>query len=343
MTGGADGGGGATERLQCNGCWAAVDSKEHAVVTSCHHLYCLNCTQVIMDSDDPGCPICQQLIQNSTVKAQKALAPLADHRLTLCGLSPAVILGAAHEGIQFWNQQQALYGEYAQEQGRRKVAKTQDQCRKKLQEVHNGYLAAKRKYQEVLAQKHALQSDNKELQDKYNQKAMQDKKLKEGFARLQQENEALRRQLAALHKGAMQMGMPPALGLGGGASGRVSRMNVLGAEDGLTLHPGTALAHRAVHPDPSPISSMLGGGGLGGGGGGAFGFDTPDNPPMAMRQMHTSGGSGGGRLQLAGALGPPAGMGARDSRRTAMGFNARERLGRKGAGAANSLGTMASI
>lgn len=58
---GANGGGGAAERLQCNGCWSAVDSKEHAVVTSCHHLYCLNCTQLIMDSDDPGCPICQQV------------------------------------------------------------------------------------------------------------------------------------------------------------------------------------------------------------------------------------------------------------------------------------------
>ncbi len=35
-------------------------------------------------------------------------------------------------------QQQALYGEYVQEQGRRKIAKTQDQCRKKLQEVGAG-------------------------------------------------------------------------------------------------------------------------------------------------------------------------------------------------------------
>lgn len=75
----------------------------------------------------------------------------------------------------------------------------------------------------------------------------QDRKLKEGFARLQQENEALRRQLAMLHKGGgggMQMGGPPTLGLGAGGNGRVSRMNVLGAEDGLMLRPGTALAPR---------------------------------------------------------------------------------------------------
>lgn len=31
------------------------------MVTACHHLYCLNCTQLIMDSDDAGCPICQQV------------------------------------------------------------------------------------------------------------------------------------------------------------------------------------------------------------------------------------------------------------------------------------------
>lgn len=58
---GANSGGGAAERLQCNGCWSAVDCKEHSVVTTCHHLYCLNCTQLIMDSDDAGCPICQQV------------------------------------------------------------------------------------------------------------------------------------------------------------------------------------------------------------------------------------------------------------------------------------------
>ena len=146
------------------------------------------------------------------------------------------------------NKQQKLYAEYAQQQSQRKIVRTQEQCRKKLQEVHNGYLAAKRKYQvsggapptagaswseaaaargtwlrwvvagdwcaaglpamwqqaphcaavppacclppcappgmprpfshccpwlqEVLAQKHGLQNDNQELQDKYNQKAM---------------------------------------------------------------------------------------------------------------------------------------------------------------------------
>lgn len=43
--------------------------------------------------------------------------------------------------------QQALYAQYAQAQSDRKIARTHDQCKKKLQEVHAGYLNAKRKYQ----------------------------------------------------------------------------------------------------------------------------------------------------------------------------------------------------
>lgn len=83
----------------------------------------------------------------------------------------------------------------------------------------------------------------------------QDKKLKEGFARLQQENEALRAQLAQLAGRGVPVSLPPALGglQGmGGPSGRglTSRMGVLGMEAEAGLggggRPGTALAARWV-------------------------------------------------------------------------------------------------
>lgn len=83
----------------------------------------------------------------------------------------------------------------------------------------------------------------------------QDKKLKEGFARLQQENEALRGQLAQLAGRGAPVALPPALGglqgLGGpSGGGRASRMGVLGmeAEHGLGGggRPGTALAARLM-------------------------------------------------------------------------------------------------
>jgi hypothetical protein len=39
------------------------------------------------------------------------------------------------------NQQQELYAQFKQQQMQHKIDKTQEQCRKKLTEVHNGYLA----------------------------------------------------------------------------------------------------------------------------------------------------------------------------------------------------------
>lgn len=143
--------------------------------------------------------------------------------------------------------------------------------------------------QEVLAQKAALEAGNKELQDKYNQKAMwvwqgncpglsvhssrytladarhrgekfpskiyastcckliqhvhcrQDKKLKEGFALLQQENEQLRRQTG--------MGGGPASGMAAAMSGgglRASRGAMPGMEEGLHMRPATVLGHRSA-------------------------------------------------------------------------------------------------
>lgn len=59
-------------------------------------------------------------------------------------------------------------------------------------------------------------------------------------------------------------------------------------------------------PDPSPLSSVRLGPSGGFGSGGAYGYDTPANQPVPVRQMHTSG-SGAGRRHLSGGLGmgPP--------------------------------------
>ena len=43
--------------------------------------------------------------------------------------------------------QQKLYAQYEAQASQRKIARTQEQCRKKLTEVHEGYLKAKRKFQ----------------------------------------------------------------------------------------------------------------------------------------------------------------------------------------------------
>lgn len=126
-------------------------------------------------------------------------------QLYLYGQTPAMIVQWALGGIQCYEEQQRLKADAYARQNQRRMAKMQQQCKAKLEEVHNGYkqvrgsmhgaartarhaahraachrpaaaaaaaaLQAKRKYQEVAQVKNALEQDNQELQQKYMQKA----------------------------------------------------------------------------------------------------------------------------------------------------------------------------
>eukprot|EP00877_Chromochloris_zofingiensis_P000721 jgi/Chrzof1/1064/Cz01g38290.t1 len=151
----------------------------------------LKCAQSIVEGDS-SCPICEHVITKSNIKLVNILQENSSCKLALCGQAPEVILHSALHAINFYTQQQQLQLEYREAQLQKKIQRLQESCKKKLEEVHNGYQTAKRKYTEVLQQKNALEQDNQELQQKYSQKAMQARKLQDMFKKLQNENEALR-------------------------------------------------------------------------------------------------------------------------------------------------------
>ncbi|KAL0040549.1 hypothetical protein WJX77_010475 [Trebouxia sp. C0004] len=152
----------------------------------------IKCAQSIIESEDSACPICENVITKSNVKLVNVLEESSVCKLALCGQDPETALNSALASVNFYLQQQQLYFEFREAQLQKKINKVQEACKKKLQEVHTGYTAAKRKYQEVLAVKQQLDGDNQELQQKYSQKAMQARKLQEMFQKVQQENEMLR-------------------------------------------------------------------------------------------------------------------------------------------------------
>lgn len=93
-------------------------------------------------------------------------------QLSLCGQTPQTIMESALQGIKFYCEQKQLTAQYQQTVLNNKLTKMQNQCKNKLQQVHQGYEQAKRKYQEAVQQKNAMDQDNQELQQKYTQKAM---------------------------------------------------------------------------------------------------------------------------------------------------------------------------
>jgi hypothetical protein len=67
----------------------------------------------------------------------------APAQLTLCGQTPETTLTAALASVNFYCGQQELSAQLRQSQLQRKIEKVQEACKKKLQEVHNGYTQAR--------------------------------------------------------------------------------------------------------------------------------------------------------------------------------------------------------
>ena len=100
-----------------------------------------------------------------------AVRPLV--QLALCGQTPETALNSAAAAVQFFIQQTVLESQLCKQQHQAKVAKMQEACKRKLQEVHSAYTSAKRKYQDAVAERDQLAADNQELQQKYAEKASQ--------------------------------------------------------------------------------------------------------------------------------------------------------------------------
>ncbi|EIE23080.1 hypothetical protein COCSUDRAFT_42043 [Coccomyxa subellipsoidea C-169] len=170
---------------------------------------------------------------------------------------------SALASVNFYIGQVELQAQLRESQLQRKLEKVQEACKKKLQEVHNGYTQAKRKYMEAAQEKQNLEADRAELQQKYAQKAQQARKLQEMFQKLQKENEMLRsgRQLGQ-SAGSMLAGRqyrsttPPPMGGGMGDPGgnlvtTIHRKQVF-------LNPGQAdMGHNMMHSSQQHLGGDL--------------------------------------------------------------------------------------
>ncbi len=64
-------------------------------------------------------------------------------QLTLCGQTPETAMRSALASVNFYIGQVELQAQLRQNQLQRKLEKVQEACKKKLQEVHNGYTQVK--------------------------------------------------------------------------------------------------------------------------------------------------------------------------------------------------------
>ncbi|PNH12270.1 hypothetical protein TSOC_000761 [Tetrabaena socialis] len=294
--------------LRCNACWSDLEGK--SVVTACQHLFCLKCAQQIVESDS-ACPVCENAITKSTVKVIQSLQDASACQLLLCGQAPETAFASALTSVQFYLAQQQMQAELREAQLTKKMNKLQE-------EVHNGYVQAKRKYEEATRLNQQMQQDNQELQAKYAQKAMQARKLQEMLKKVQQDNENIRHNSAkggALSNGGGQRSMSP-LAQPGHMVTTVQRTQVF-----ADLHspPGVYGNGMQQQPTGGRVQGITGGyrmpqagpTGSGGNGGGFLGGSLDPNSPSVLAPLNQGlrrSSSGGGGLHLGGGGATTAGQ-----------------------------------
>ena len=64
-------------------------------------------------------------------------------QLALCGQAPETALATALASVNFYVGQLELEAQLGEAQAQRRMGKVQEACKKKLQEVHNGYMQAR--------------------------------------------------------------------------------------------------------------------------------------------------------------------------------------------------------
>lgn len=97
-------------QLKCNLLKCRRQLTSRAVVTTCSHIFCLQCANATGLSNGNGvhrqCPACSTKLDNPDDAAETELSPTEDYKTSiLSGLSPTVIMECASRGLAFYSYQ----------------------------------------------------------------------------------------------------------------------------------------------------------------------------------------------------------------------------------------------
>ncbi|EKG19201.1 Zinc finger RING-type protein [Macrophomina phaseolina MS6] len=106
--------------LRCNSLKCRTKLSNRAVVTTCSHIFCIDCTNELglskADSNIRVCPACDTPLTNPDDAVETRLDPTEDYKTSvLSGLSPTIIMECAGRALAFYSYQttqEIMYQEY---------------------------------------------------------------------------------------------------------------------------------------------------------------------------------------------------------------------------------------
>ncbi|KAK9379477.1 uncharacterized protein V2V93DRAFT_373885 [Kockiozyma suomiensis] len=181
--------------LRCNSLKCRAGLAQQAVVTTCGHIFCSGCANMLFGSNEPRvCAICETLLNGPEDVVATILNPTDGYRSSvLAGMSPAVISDIANRALSFWTYQCSLEIMFQKHNSQNLVDKN-NRLKQYLEKLAND---ANTEISGLLDRMNVLRRDKENLEKKNNElsNALQDKNLQ--FGKLQGLYEHLKRKMLA--------------------------------------------------------------------------------------------------------------------------------------------------
>ncbi|KAE8145704.1 cyclin [Aspergillus avenaceus] len=164
--------------LRCNTLGCRLPLKEEAVVTTCSHIFCLQCAHQLglSHSSDSRrhCPACQTILINPDDAVRTVLNPTEDYKTSvLSGLDPNTIMECAGRALMFWTYQttqEIFYQEFLAKKLTEKYTNLNTQMDKVIHNANTEISTLQARLTEMQSSHEQLGKKNQELVDLYREK-----------------------------------------------------------------------------------------------------------------------------------------------------------------------------
>ncbi|KAL5588693.1 hypothetical protein FOBRF1_015221 [Fusarium oxysporum] len=192
--------------LTCNNLKCRRELSERALVTTCSHIFCMECAQRLgvngQEADRRNtCPACHSQLTNPDDAVITNLNPSEDYKTSvLSGLSPNVIMECAGRALSFWayqTTQDIYYQQYLYKTLTDKYSNLSVRLEKTVNEANSEIEGLHHKLSSLAAEQDALRRKNGEISRAYKDKSRKVLQLQELYDKVKRKAELGQIQRAA--------------------------------------------------------------------------------------------------------------------------------------------------
>ncbi|TVY81257.1 E3 ubiquitin-protein ligase CCNB1IP1 [Lachnellula suecica] len=179
--------------LRCNVLKCRKELNDHAVVTTCSHVFCIDCSNRCQlsgqrDGLRPICPACDAHLTNPDDVVVTNLNPTEDYKTSvLSGLSPNIIMECAGRALSWWayqTTQEIVYQEFLAKNLSEKYSSLNLQMDKIINDANSEISNLRNKVSGMQVDQESVRRKNQELVEALREKSRKNSQIQEMYDKL---------------------------------------------------------------------------------------------------------------------------------------------------------------